>query len=57
MNTYKAFYRGKQIEVKADTTYEAQKTAAQIFKARKSWEVNIVRVAKDGAGVVHVADQ
>ena len=54
MNTYHAFYRGKQIEVKANSSYAAQKLAAQQFKAKKSYDVSVVLVTlADGAAVVH----
>lgn len=36
MNGYIAFYKGRQIEVMADTSYQAQQKAAQQLKARKS---------------------
>ena len=39
MNGYIAFYRGKQVEVYAVSSYEAQQKAAAMFKARKSYEV------------------
>jgi hypothetical protein len=42
MRTYKAFYKGKTIEVEALTSYEAQYKAAAIFRAKKSWEVTVV---------------
>jgi hypothetical protein len=42
MRTYIAFYRGKQIEVIADTSLAAQTEAARIFKARKTYEVTVV---------------
>lgn len=51
MNTYHAFFKGKKVEVKADTTYEAQKLAASIFKARKSYDVAVVLVAKGDSPV------
>jgi hypothetical protein len=38
MNGYKAFYRGKSVEVYADTSYQAQQKAVAKFKAKKSWE-------------------
>ena len=54
MNGYKAFYRGKSIEVYADTSFEAQEKAAAAFKARKSWEVTVVLCETHSAGqVVH----
>ena len=48
MNGYKAFYRGKTIEVYADTSYQAQQKAAAQFKAKKSWEVSVYLCEKNG---------
>ena len=42
LNGYKAFYKGKQKDVYAETSYKAQLLAAQEFKAKKSYEVTIV---------------
>lgn len=53
MNGYIAFYRGKQVEVYADSSYEAQQKAAAMFKARKSYEVTVVLAEKGGQQVVH----
>jgi len=53
MNIYKAFYRGKEIEVEAETSYSAQKKAAQQLKARKEYQVTVVLVAKNGEQVTH----
>jgi len=36
-------YRGKRCEVFAATSYEAQKLAAAIFKAKKSYDVTVMR--------------
>ncbi len=56
MNTYHAFYKGKKIELQAETSYKAQQLAATQFKARKSYEVTVMLVAKaDGVPIVHVA--
>jgi hypothetical protein len=38
---YVALYRGHEITVKARTSYEAQKFAAEKFRAKKSWEVSV----------------
>ena len=51
MNGYIAFYRGKQIEVYAATSYEAQQKAAALFKARKRYEVTVVLAEKEGHAV------
>lgn len=48
MNGYKCFFRGKSIEVRADSTYEAQQRAAALFKARKAFEVAVVLVELRG---------
>lgn len=53
MNTYKAFYNRQQIEVTADTSFEAQNKAAIQLKAKKRWEVSVVLVAKEGEIVTH----
>lgn len=42
MNGYKAFYKSKEIEVYAETSLAAQIKAAQIFKAKKSYEVTVI---------------
>lgn len=52
-NTYVAFYKGKKIDVKADTSYAAQQTAAQHFKAKKSYDVNVVLGMLGDEEVVH----
>lgn len=54
-NGYVAFYKGKRIEVYADTSYEAQKKAADIFKAKKSWDVHVVLAEVGGKPYVHTA--
>lgn len=56
MNGYKAFYKGRQIEVMADTSYEAQTKAAKEFKARKSYDVTVVLCEFNGEQVVHTPD-
>jgi|15BtaG_2_1085339.scaffolds.fasta_scaffold00048_60 hypothetical protein len=63
LNGYVAFYRGKQKEVYASTSYEAQQKAAKLFKARKSYEVTVglcetgcPAEGEPGKQVTHVAD-
>jgi len=53
MNGYKAFWRGKTIEVYADTSLAAQTKAAALFKARKAYEVTVVLCEKDGETISH----
>ena len=42
MRTYKAFYRGRSIEIQAETSYDAQQAAAKVFKAKKAYDVTVV---------------
>jgi hypothetical protein len=56
MNGYVCFYRGKRCEVYADTSFAAQEKAAQVLKARKSWEVTVVLAERAGQQVEHTAD-
>lgn len=53
-NGYVAFYKGKRIEVYAATKYEAQKKAAEIFKAKNSYDVNVMLAEKEGKQVTHL---
>ena len=53
MNGYIAFYKGKSIEVNADTQLQARDLAAKEFKAKKAWEVTAVLAEKNGVQVVH----
>jgi hypothetical protein len=57
MNGYIAFYRGKQVEVYANTSFEAQTKAAAMFKAKKSYEVTVMLAERDGEQVVHTATE
>lgn len=56
MNGYKCFYKGKTIEVYADTTYQAQQKAAALFKAKKSYEVTVMLCELRGEQYVHTGD-
>lgn len=53
MNGYKAFYRGKTLDVYAASSYEAQVKAAALFKAKKSYEVSVVLCELQGEQVTH----
>jgi hypothetical protein len=56
MNTYHAWYRGKEMELQARSSLEAQTKAAAHFKARHDWDVTIMLVAlASGKKVVHSA--
>ena len=45
--TFIALYKGKQIEVEAASAYEAQLIAAGLFKAKKSYEVDVFLADKE----------
>lgn len=51
--TYHAFYKGKKIELTADSSYDAQKKAAAQFKAKHDYDVTVMLVGKDDEPVVH----
>ena len=53
MNGYKAFYKGKSIDVYAESSYKAQLKASEIFKAKKSYQVNVILCEKEGEQVEH----
>lgn len=57
MNGYIAFFNGKQIEVFADSSYQAQQIAIVKFSAPKSKKhmVAVILAEKDGAQVTHSA--
>lgn len=52
-NGYVALYRGKRKEVYADTSYEAQRKAAKLFKAKREYEVTIVLCEAEDKPVEH----
>jgi hypothetical protein len=55
MNGYKAFYKGKTIEVMANSSYQAQLKAAQMFKVKKAYEVTVVLCKVNGEQIIHNA--
>lgn len=56
MNGYICLWRGKRVEVYANSTYAAQQKAAELLKTKKTYEITVVLAEKDGAPVVHVAE-
>jgi F0F1-type ATP synthase delta subunit len=42
MHGYVCFYKGKKLEVTANSSYEAQVQSAHTFKAKKAYEVTVV---------------
>lgn len=60
MNGYKCFYKGKSIDVYAETTYQAQTEAAKALRVKRQHEVDVYLCEKDvvegtGQQVVHEA--
>ena len=55
-NRYIAFYRGKQVEVKADTSLEAQRLAAHYWRVKRSYDVTVVLAETAGQPVIHTPD-
>lgn len=43
LSNYIAFYKGKKIVVQASTSYSAQCIAAKQFKAKKYYDVTVMR--------------
>lgn len=56
MHGYVAFYKGRRLEVYADSSYDAQLKAADLFKAKKSYDVTVVLCELNGKQVEHTAD-
>lgn len=48
---YAAFYEGKKIEVEAESSVKAKVAAADLFKARKRYNVAVVLIEKEGKPV------
>ncbi len=57
MNGYVCFYKGRRLEIYADTLLQARDKAAKEFKARKAWEVNCLLAEKSGEQVIHIATE
>jgi hypothetical protein len=53
MNGYVCFYKGKRVEVYAETIYAAQQKAATLLRAKRSYEVSVHLAEKDGEVVEH----
>ncbi len=53
MNGYKAFYKNKQLDIYACTSYDAQKQACQLFKAKKAYEVTVILCEINDKQVTH----
>jgi len=53
MNGYKAFFKNKQIEVFANTSYEAQQKAQKEFKNKKGYDITVILCEKNGEQVTH----
>ena len=47
---FECFFKGKQTTIMAQSTYQAQQCAAIYFKAKKAYEISVMR-----AEIVHCA--
>lgn len=62
MNGYLCFYSGKKIEVRAETSYAAQKEAARILRVKpnKEYMITVVLCEKETPNgteeIIHVPD-
>lgn len=56
MNGYVTFYKGKRLEVYAETSYKAQQEAARQLKvpAKKMYLISVVLAEEDGKEVTHL---
>ena len=56
MYGYVGFFKGKRLEIVTDKgIYFAQCELAKQFKAKKSYEVNVILAEKNGETVTHTA--
>jgi hypothetical protein len=54
MNSYLCFWRGKKVEVKAKTSYDAQTEAGLRMKVKRPYEITTMLVElADGTEVTH----
>ena len=53
MNGYICFYKGRKMEVRAETTLAAQREAAMRFNARRTYDVTAVLAETDAGAVTH----
>jgi hypothetical protein len=53
VNGYVCFYKGKRVEVYAETSYAAQQKAATMLKAKRIWDVSVMLAEKNGEVVEH----
>lgn len=56
MNGYIALYKGKQYEIRANSSYEAQKEIAKKYGIKKTYEISVYLAEKDGKQVVTTID-
>lgn len=52
-NGYIAFYKGKRVDVRADTSLEARDLAAHYWRVKKKHEVTVMLAEKNGEQIVH----
>jgi hypothetical protein len=61
VNKYGAIWQGKELEINAETTYQAQRLAVEQFqkiagrRKVKGWEISIGLLELNGVEYIHVA--
>ena len=61
MNKYGAIWRELELEIEAETTYQAQQLALPLFQAKagrrkvKEYEITVMLTQLDGVEYIHVA--
>jgi len=55
MNGYIGFYKGKQYEVEAETSFEARTKIVKSLKVKKDYEITVLLAEKNGEQVTHTA--
>jgi hypothetical protein len=55
-NGYICLHKGKQYEIYADSTFEAQKKCALVHNIKKIYEISVHLAEKNGKPVTHIAD-
>ena len=55
-NGYIAFYRNKQVEVRADTSLEAQRLAAHYWRVKRTFDVTVVLAEVGSEPIIHTPD-
>lgn len=53
MNQYIAIYKNKRLDINAEDVYLAQLKAKELFNAKHSWHITMIRMDNDKIVVLH----